>query len=252
MADVLDRLSDLSAHLRAPARDLVPVVVARIERGHEPAAERPSGRPRVLALAAAAAAVVAVVLAVPPSRHAVARWFGLGAVQVTRVPSVPETVGTALHLGRQVAVDDLAVDPPVVAPPALGAPATAFVGEPADDAVTLVWAPDEDLPTVGHTGLGALLTRFGGTVDRPLVEKQVTPTTTVTPTTVDGQNAFWITGAPHAFAYLDSRGRIRPDSTRLVGGNTLLWADGRVTYRLETGLDLDRARALAESLQPLE
>jgi hypothetical protein len=68
--------------------------------------------------------------------------------------------------------------------------------------------------------------------------------------TVAGHEAYWITGAPHAFFYVDSSGDPLPDSTRLAG-NTLLWVDDGVTFRFESDLDLRRAVALAERLAVL-
>ncbi len=37
--------------------------------------------------------------------------------------------------------------------------------------------------------------------------------------------------------------------TRLVDGHVLIWAEGDITYRLETNLSLEEAIRVAESLQ---
>jgi hypothetical protein len=39
--------------------------------------------------------------------------------------------------------------------------------------------------------------------------------------------------------------------TRLVDGHVLIWADGDITYRLETNLLLEEAIRIAESLRPI-
>jgi len=39
------------------------------------------------------------------------------------------------------------------------------------------------------------------------------------------------------------------DVTRLVTGHVLVWAEGGVTYRLESDLDLEEAMRIAESLE---
>ena len=251
MPDVVDRLEDLARHIAPPDVDLADAVMARIRAGQPGAAlrMRPRLPRRALVLAIAAAVVVAVVLAVPPSRRAVARWFGIGAVRFDEVPTLPADLGPTLRLGPEVALDDL--KQAVLAPPALGRPAKAFAGEPAPDAVTLVWGPANGLPEVDGTGAGMLLSQFGGSVDATRVAKLLAPGTSVEAVTVGGNPGFWITGAPHAFVFLDPLGDVREDTTRLVGGNTLLWVQDGVTFRMECGLDLDATLELAESLQPL-
>jgi hypothetical protein len=66
-------------------------------------------------------------------------------------------------------------------------------------------------------------------------------------TSVDGQYALWVEGL-HLLE-LDTG-----DFThrRLVEGATLLWQVGGVTYRLESGLPMEEAIRVAESLEPLE
>jgi hypothetical protein len=48
----------------------------------------------------------------------------------------------------------------------------------------------------------------------------------------------------------DRNGDFVHDSSRLAG-NTLIWTDGDVTYRLESALDRDEAIDLASTLRPL-
>ena len=65
---------------------------------------------------------------------------------------------------------------------------------------------------------------------------------------VDGARGYWIDGPPHFFMYIDANGDPVDDSRRLVG-DTLIWTDGDVTFRLESSLGRDRAIELAESLE---
>jgi len=65
---------------------------------------------------------------------------------------------------------------------------------------------------------------------------------------VDGVTGYWISGAPHEIVFVDEHGYPVFDSRRIVG-DTLLWARGDVTYRLESGLDQAAAIALAHSLR---
>jgi len=65
-------------------------------------------------------------------------------------------------------------------------------------------------------------------------------------TQVNGQKAIWAVG-PYPLKL--SNGDI--DVTRLIQGNVLIWAEGNITYRLETDLSLDEAIKVAESLEPV-
>jgi hypothetical protein len=64
---------------------------------------------------------------------------------------------------------------------------------------------------------------------------------------VGGRPGFWVSGA-HQVGVLDRSGAFATDTVRLAG-DTLLWQDGEVTYRLESGLDRDDAVAAAASLR---
>ena len=66
--------------------------------------------------------------------------------------------------------------------------------------------------------------------------------------TVNGGRGFWISGPQHFFYYVDPSGAIVEDSRRSVG-DTLIWTDGDVTYRLESRLGMEEAIRLAESLR---
>ena len=65
---------------------------------------------------------------------------------------------------------------------------------------------------------------------------------------VRGVDGFWISGHPHDVVLRGSDGAFSPAALRLAG-NTLLWEQGNVTYRLESGLDRAAAVSLAEALR---
>ena len=69
---------------------------------------------------------------------------------------------------------------------------------------------------------------------------------TVQETLVNGQRAAWAVG-PYPLRLYDGS----LEFTRFIDGHVLIWAEGRITYRLETGLPLEEAVKIAESLQPL-
>ena len=63
---------------------------------------------------------------------------------------------------------------------------------------------------------------------------------------VNDQPAIWAVG-PYPLRL--SNGDL--DFTRLIDGNVLIWADGTLTYRLETSQPLEEAIKTAESLEPI-
>jgi hypothetical protein len=105
---------------------------------------------------------------------------------------------------------------------------------------------------VRDTGIGLLLSEFGGSTNGSLVQKSLGDGTVVEPTKVGDHDAYWITGAPHDFFYLDRNGDPQVDTRRLVTGTTLLWSQDGVTFRMESALARGAAVRLAESLQPLK
>ena len=164
-------------------------------------------------------------------------------------PTGAVTLGADLGLGDPIAIADIdsAVDIPVVLPsaPGVGAPATAWLR---DGRLSLVWATNPTLPASLEPRVGLLLGEFRGSLDPGYFLKIVGPDTAVTPVTVDGVTGYWISGAPHEIVFVGADGSPVFDSRRSVG-DTLLWARGDVTYRLESGLDHEAALVLAESLR---
>ena len=65
-------------------------------------------------------------------------------------------------------------------------------------------------------------------------------------TEVGGEEAYWAEG-PYLLAI---RGERELVLSYLVQGHVLIWVEGALTYRLESGLPLEEALLRAESLQP--
>jgi len=65
-------------------------------------------------------------------------------------------------------------------------------------------------------------------------------------TQVNGEHAIWAEG-PYPLKMRN--GNI--EFTRLIDGHVLIWAEGDVTYRLETDLSMEEAIRIAESLEPV-
>jgi hypothetical protein len=157
--------------------------------------------------------------------------------------------GTGLGLGDPIGLADVssAVDIPVLLPTAsgVGPPVTAWL---LDGRLTLVWPVGSALPPTRDPRIGLILSEFRGSVQPDYFQKVLDPATTLTPVAVAGVTGYWISGAPHEIVFIDRDGQAVFDSRRIVG-DTLLWARGDVTYRLESGLDQAAAIALAESLR---
>jgi hypothetical protein len=231
-----------------------------VRPGALPAILAPRAR-RVLLAAAIVVAVVAAGIGLSPrARHAVADWLGLRGVDIeirpstSGPPSIPTGTWSAglrpvteaeaeARLGRPLR----RLDPDRYGQPASWAVGTG--GRSSDAPVDLVVAyypPSAALPASSVAQVGALLAQFVGDVEAPLLRKVVAPGA-IEPASVAGRPGFWVSGA-HRVGMLDRGGSFATDTVRLAG-DTLLWEDGDVSLRLETGLDRAGAEAAAASLR---
>jgi hypothetical protein len=170
-------------------------------------------------------------------------------VSPTSSPTIASPLGSNLGLGDPIAIDDMsaALDVPLALPRAAGisAPVTAWLR---DGRLTMVWPSSPTLPATLEPGLGLILGEFRGSLEPDYFQKIVGPGTTVSPVTIGDVSGYWISGAPHEIVYVDARGNPVFDSRRSVG-DTLIWARGDVTYRLESGLGRTATIALAETIR---
>jgi hypothetical protein len=211
------------------------------------------GDPRRLALVAVLLIVLigAPGLAIPGTRDAIAHFFHVQGVIVSRVPSPPPSLSpaTPLELGRQTTLADAqsAVAFTIAVPSALGSPDAIYVasGIPGGE-VALAYKPRPGIPLVGQTGLGVLITEFRGDLIPEFLGKEVGPGTTLTETRVNGDAAWWIAGEPHLLI-VRIAGSDQEETLRLAA-NTLVWEHQGVTYRIESGLTESEAMRIAASL----
>lgn len=237
-------LTALGAGLFPETPDLARDVLSRLDAG--PAPRRSRLRLRVVvALGAVALVAVAAVLAVPPARSTVLRWFGIGGVTVQvvdRLPAVP--AGGVLQVGVEVPLADARRRVPFhvfTFPPGMTAgPETVHVGRFAVDEVTFVYG-DLRRPTV-------LLTEASGALDVRFAGKLLAPGTRLERLEVGGRPALWIEGAPHGFFFVGPGGAVVPGSLRLAR-NALIWQRDGVVLRLEGQLTKAQALRLAESVR---
>jgi hypothetical protein len=202
--------------------------------------------------------LLAILLGVPSVRAAVVELLQLGAVRIYLTEPTPTTLpgetpastkprpsATATPLASLInmagettlaqaqAQLDFPIRLPSV-PPDLGPPDKVYLQDFEGPLVVLVWL-EPDNPGKIRLSLHLLgPNSFAGKGGPETVEE----------TTVHGQPALWVSG-PHLFWLRDRQAAIR----RLVEGNTLIWTEGEITYRLETNLSLAEAIKIAESLQ---
>jgi hypothetical protein len=211
---------------------------------------RRMGKLRPLAVALASLAIMlAALLAVPSVRAGVMQFLQVGAVRIfvgepTPTAAVspgptPPSLGRLLNLTGETSLAQLKGRLGFIVrlpqyPAGLGPPDAAFAQDLAGPAVILVWRDPAD-PARLRLALHELSSGA-------LIEKAA-PVALAT-TAVHGQPAIWTTGP-----YIVQAVNQDLDFRYTVLGHVLIWSEGGVTYRLETGLTLDEAVKIAESLK---
>lgn len=264
MAD-LGRLSDreLEAGLRElgsrypypPTPNLAHLVRTRLATtGPVPVRPGLDAWPRPLRLALAAAIVVVALASAallnPATRDAIAHFFHVQGVVVTRAPAVPSVSIAPLNLGQPTTLVQAQqqVSFIIVVPSELGPPDAIYVDPSVPGGeVVLAYKPRTGIPLVRQTGLGLLITEFRGDLSPEFFTKVVGPDSTVEETTVNGDPAWWIAGKPHAIMAQVTPGGFREEPLRLAA-NTLIWQDESVTLRIESGLSKSDAMAIASHM----
>jgi hypothetical protein len=196
--------------------------------------------------------VIATLLVLAILAIAAGARFVIGAVEIRVVPTATPTTSATptappfdpAELGAPVplaALDERAgfdVEIPVGR-----APDAAYVSSAGDGAVVLAWTPDDRSPALPGTPWGLVLVEIPEPSDELLV-KSVSGFEDTDEITLDGERAYWI-HAPHELLVVTQDG----DERFHVEGNVLVWERDGVTYRLETPLGLEDARAIAGSMR---
>jgi hypothetical protein len=209
--------------------------------------------PRRLALVAAVLLVLlgAAAVANPTTRDAIAHFFHVRGVIVSRQPSPLPSFSpvTPLDLGRRTTMADAQskVGFPIAVPVELGQPDAIYVvsGIPGGE-VALAYTPRPGIAMVEQTGLGVLVSEFRGDLNPVFLMKGLGEGTTAEEVSVNGDPGWWIAGQPHMI-YVEVGGRGQSVPLRLAA-NTLIWEHGGVTYRIESGLSKADAFRIAAGL----
>ncbi len=198
---------------------------------------------------------------IPPARAAIIEFIQIGVVRIFRAeptksaptnqefpltatpgPTTQPLIPMLENLAGEMTLAEAqqTVDYPILLPsypPDLGQPDRIFVQEADGKMTILVWVdaqhPDKVLMSLHFIPSGSWAIRKMG----PQIIQE---------TTVNGRPAIWAVGP---YPLLLSNGNM--DFIRLIDGHVLIWADGDITYRLETSLSLEEAVKVAESLQPI-
>jgi hypothetical protein len=233
--------------------ELAPAVIAAIRAA-------PGQRPFTLAPFATAAALAAIaltagaLLAIEPSRDAIAGFLGLR-VEGERIEELPPPpAGPSLdELPTTVAIEAYA-EPVTLAgaaellgfapslPPALEATSYYFIEYRPGG-----WQTQFAKPTLiaRYEGFDLWQTTADGLVGKGLVYDG---DAVVAGTTVKGAEAYWITGGPRLVTLFAPNGDRLVGSTRTVEANTLVWAASGRYFRIEGDLTLEEALVVAEAI----
>ena len=237
--DLTAVLRDVGRRLDAPDGVDVDAVLRRIEAEESLARTRfPRGWRAVLA-----AAVLLMI-----AGTAIAGGLNVAGVEIVFAPDAPRTpVGTDLRLGTPTTLDEAgdSLDFAALVPAAdLPEPDVYVARDVRGGRLSLVYPATDDLPETTD-GVGLLLMEFEGELAREFLSKTLGDENRAVETDVNGTPALWIEGE-HVLLYRVGGGTTEERSR--VAGNVLLWRDGDVTLRLESALDLEQARRIAQSV----
>ena len=250
-------LRDLGQRFPYPATpNLAASVRSRLLAPSAGRALTPPWRTLRVGLAVAALLVVTVLAATadPGIRSAVAHFFHVQGVTLTRQPSaLPSPTLRPLNLGRAVSLSEAqrAVSFKIAVPtdPALGQPDGIYLDQSVPGGeVALAYRSRPGMPAVPQTGVAVLVTEFSGKLNPEYLTKMLGPENRLEETAVGSDPAYWISGQPHAVVVIGSLGEPRTETLRLAA-NTLIWSHAGVTYRIESGLAKTRALQVASSMR---
>lgn len=229
MRDLERKLTDLGADL-LPDIDVWPAVRKRLP-------ERPVRRRRLVPALASVALMLVALSFVEPVRSTVAAWFGIGRTTVEIFPGLDPGLRTSVvgePITAERALEALGRQPRL--PSDLAEPDAWF--ERPDGTVVAVWAPTGEMPEIGTSGAGLLLSE-AALVDAGQSVKAIGLIDGSHFTEVGDVAGLWIAG-PHVL--------IPPSGDPESVGNVLLWVVDGIEFRLESALPLPAAAAIAESV----
>ena len=200
-----------------------------------------------------------IVLAVPGARAAASDFLHAWGIDIFRVPAIATPAASpsprsGLGVLTTLAEARIRAGFPVRVPsdPRLGTPDEVYrdgTDASARQRISLVYTQRAGIPISHEPGVSVLVVEFRGTVDENLTGgKGVGPDTKIESLAVNGGHGLWLEGAPHLFFYRDPSGIIQTETLRLAG-NTLIWEQDGVTFRLEAQVSREDALRIAASFR---
>ena len=198
-------------------------------------------------------ALLAGLMFVPPVRAAVLEFIQIGIVRIFPAPIVTETpifetpaptpsslIPLLEQISGETTIEDAQQEigipiPLPTYPPDLDQPDRVFLQDAGGWMLIMVWL-DKQQPDRVQLSLH-LIEEGSWTINKfqPTIIKE---------TSVNDLRAIWTVGDyPLVMRNADIQ------FTRLINGNVLIWEENKITYRLETDIDLAQAIRIAESLQ---
>jgi hypothetical protein len=212
------------------------------------------------ALATLAVLALVVVLSLPGALALASQVLHAWGIDIYQAPAIATPAvrpSPRAGLGALTTLDDarLRADFTVRVPtdPRLGTPDEVYRDRAdstgARQRVSLVYGQRAGIPISHEPGVSVLVVEFSGTFDETLIGgKGVGPDTKIESLSVNGGRGLWLEGAPHLFFYHDPSGTIATETLRLAG-NTLIWEQDGVTFRLEAQVSRDEALRIAASFR---
>lgn len=212
--------------------------------------------PRFGLVPALATLVLLVVAGALSSTTIADRFLRLPGIDIFRAPSVSTTPGpsaTPRFPGQRVTLEQARAQAPFLRVPTdarLGTPDEVYLDQTPSGTqrVTLVYLSRAGVPVSPNAGVSAIVVALRGRVDEALFGKVAGGGTRIEDVSVNGGRGFWLDGAPHQFFYRDETGNIVTETLRLAG-NTLLWEQDGVTFRLEAQVTREDAIRMAASFR---
>lgn len=260
--DQLERtLRDLAGSLRVPTdRDLTEEVMQRVGAESERSPTAVRGRPvptkRVLAIASLLLAAVLLSF-VAPVRSAVASVLEFVGIDIRQsdVGASPPSPSPPMggELGRLVPVGEVSQAAGFLVPlprtSQLGSPDEAYLLDEGDhQVVTLVWRRDDKIPVSAASDAAVLLSVFqGGPTRVEYLEKILFQGSRAHRVQVNDNPGVFVDG-PQTVLYLSSNRDVEEAQSRL-SGNSLIWQQDGLTFRLESALGQPASVAIAASVR---
>jgi hypothetical protein len=211
-------------------------------------------------LATLAVLALAVLVALPDARAAARDFLHAWGIDIFRAPAIATPVASPSPrsgLGAATTLEDarLRADFTVRVPtdPRLGAPDEVYRDRAdatgARQRISLVYTQRAGIPISHEPGVSVLVVEFRGRFDESLIGGKVAgPETRIESLSVNGARGVWLEGAPHLFFYRDEAGNVWTETLRLAG-NTLIWEQDGVTFRLEAQVSREEALRIAASFR---